>query len=78
MANLFVSPRNTDEPRPRRAADAAGAVAVTEVFKAIGLQQAMLVIPGLCVLLAIVLLCGSRTIVGDIVKREAHHAYARL
>jgi MFS family permease len=62
----------------RRAADAAGAAAVTEVFKAIGLQQAMLIIPALCVLLAIVLLCGSRTIVADIAKREAHRAYARL
>jgi predicted MFS family arabinose efflux permease len=55
----------------RRAADAAGATAITETFKAVGLQQAMLIIPVLSVLLAVVLLCGSRTIVADIDKREA-------
>jgi MFS family permease len=55
----------------RRAADAAGAVRVTEAFKAIGLQQAMFVIPILSMLLALVLYCGSRTIVADMGKREA-------
>src|SRR5207302_1688380 len=38
----------------RRAADAAGAVKMTEAFRAIGLQQAMFVIPVLSVLLGIV------------------------
>jgi hypothetical protein len=64
----------------RRAADAAGAAAVTEAFKAVGLQQAMLVIPVLSILLAIVLYCGSRTIGADMRKRETPApagAYAR-
>jgi predicted MFS family arabinose efflux permease len=54
----------------RRAADAAGAARVTEAFKAIGLQQAMFIIPTLSLLLAVVLYCGSRTIVADMRKRE--------
>jgi MFS family permease len=58
----------------RRAADAAGAVRVTEAFKAIGLQQAMFIIPILSLLLALVLYCGSRTIVADMSKREARAA----
>jgi predicted MFS family arabinose efflux permease len=55
----------------RRAAAAAGAPAMTEGFKAIGLQQAMFVIPVLSVLLGLVLYCGSQTIVADMRKREA-------
>ncbi len=54
-----------------RAARAAGATAVTEAFKAVGLQQAMFVIPILLALLAGVLYCGSRTILGDMRKRES-------
>jgi len=54
-----------------RAARAAGATAVTEAFKAIGLQQAMFIIPILLLLLACVLYCGSRTIVADMRKRES-------
>jgi MFS family permease len=54
-----------------RAANAAGAVRLTEAFKAIGLQQAMFIIPVLSVLLAVVLYCGSRTIIADMRKREA-------
>lgn len=53
----------------RRAADAAGSAQVTEAFKAVGLQQAMLIIPVLAVLLAVVLYMGSRTIGRDIEKR---------
>jgi len=52
-----------------RAADAAGAARITEAFKAIGLQQAMFVIPLLSLLLAFVLYCGSRTIAADMRKR---------
>jgi MFS family permease len=48
-----------------RAAAAAGSAKVTEVFRAVGLQQAMLVIPVLALALAIVLWAGSRTIVKD-------------
>jgi MFS family permease len=54
----------------RRAAEAAGAARVTEAFRAIGLQQAMFIIPVLSALLAVVLFCGSRTIVADMAKRE--------
>jgi MFS family permease len=45
----------------RRAALAAGSAKVTEVFKAVGLQQAMLVIPVLSLLLGLVLWAGSRS-----------------
>jgi MFS family permease len=55
----------------RRAADAAGAVKITEAFKAIGLQQAMLIIPVLSVGLAVVLFCGARTIAADMRRRDA-------
>jgi MFS family permease len=48
-----------------RAAQAAGSSVVTDVFRAVGLQQALLVIPVLSVLLAAVLYAGSRRIVRD-------------
>ncbi len=54
----------------RRAADAAGSLQITEVFRAVGLQQAMLVIPVLSALLALVLWMGSRTIATDVARRE--------
>lgn len=54
----------------RRAADAAGSAAITEAFRAIGLQQAMLIIPVLSVGLALVLWIGSRTVVKDVANRE--------
>jgi predicted MFS family arabinose efflux permease len=53
-----------------RAAALAGAPVVTESFRAIGLQQAMLIIPILSVALAVVLYMGSRTIASDIARRE--------
>jgi len=55
----------------RRAANAAGAASITEAFKAIGLQQAMFIIPVLSLLLALVLYGGSRTIAADMRKRLA-------
>jgi MFS family permease len=55
----------------RRAADAAGSARITETFKAVGLQQAMLIIPVLSLLLAAVLFCSSRTILEDMRRREA-------
>jgi predicted MFS family arabinose efflux permease len=55
----------------RRAAALAGSPTVTEAFRAIGLQQAMLVIPVLCVVLAGVLYAASRTIAADIERRES-------
>src|SRR3984957_16356832 len=53
-----------------RAAAAAGSAILTDAAKAIGLQQAMLLIPALNVLLALVLYLGSRTILSDIARRE--------
>ena len=50
---------------------AAAAGAVTEASKAIGLEQAMLVMPALAILLALVLYGGSRTIAADMRNREA-------
>ena len=54
----------------RRAAALAGSPAVTEPFRAIGLQQAMLIIPIFSAVLAGVLYNGSRTITADIGRRE--------
>jgi len=53
----------------RHAATLAGSDKVTEVFKAAGLQQAMMVIPVLSLGLALVLWAGSRTIARDIARR---------
>lgn len=44
-----------------RAAAAAGSTAMTETYRAIGLQQAMLVIPALSLVLGLVLWAGSRS-----------------
>jgi predicted MFS family arabinose efflux permease len=54
-----------------RAAALAGSATVTETFRATGLQQAMLIIPVLCIALAFVLYMGSRTIITDTARREA-------
>jgi MFS family permease len=54
-----------------RAAKFAGSATITETFRAVGLQHAMLIIPVLCLALAFVLYMGSRTIVADIARREA-------
>lgn len=54
----------------RRAAEAAGSSVITESLRAVGLQQAMVIVPILSVALAIVLWAGSRTIVKDISRRE--------
>src|SRR5579872_1689250 len=59
-----------------RAAEAAGATQLTEAFKAIGLQQAMVVIPILSVALAIVLWAGSKTIAQDMTRRQLAAAAA--
>jgi MFS family permease len=54
----------------RRAAALAGSSVVTESFRAVGLQQAMMIIPVFSALLAGVLYMGSRTIASDIARRE--------
>jgi MFS family permease len=53
----------------RRAADAAGSPVITEAFKAVGLQQAMFVIPVLSVGLGLVLWAGSKSMVHDAARR---------
>lgn len=55
----------------RHAADLAGSPKITEAFRAVGLQQAMLAIPVLSLGLAIVLWAGSRTITKDVERRRA-------
>lgn len=57
--------------RAHVAAQAAGSSTVTEKFRAIGLQEAMFIIPVLALGLAFVLWAGSRTIAADIARREA-------
>jgi MFS family permease len=52
------------------AAHLAGAAGVTETFKAIGLQQALLAIPVLSLALAAVLWAGSRTMARDAAKTQ--------
>jgi predicted MFS family arabinose efflux permease len=52
----------------RLARRAAGSPVITEAAKAIGLQQAMFIIPAMAIALALVLYAGSRTIEGDIIK----------
>jgi predicted MFS family arabinose efflux permease len=54
-----------------RAAALAGSGTVAEAFKAVGLQQAMLVVPVLSFALAIVLYAGSRMITRDMQTQEA-------
>jgi len=54
----------------RHAALAAGAAAIGEAHRAIGLHQAMYVIPALSAALALVLYAGSRTIAADMARRD--------
>ena len=54
-----------------RAAVLAGSASITEAFRAVGLQQAMLIIPVLSLALAFVLYFGSRAMLTDVVSREA-------
>lgn len=62
---------NLSDRMARRAMLAAGGVKMTEAFKAVGLQQAMLIIPVLSLALALVLYLGSRTITRDMELRDA-------
>ncbi len=54
-----------------RAATLAGSASVTEAFRAVGLQRAMLEIPVLSAVLASVLYFGSRSMKADVARREA-------
>jgi MFS family permease len=59
---------NLSDRLAKRAMAAASASHMTEGFKAIGLHEAMLVIPVLSLLLGAVLYLGSRTIKGDLAR----------
>ena len=61
----------------RRAMNAAGAIRL-EAFRAVGLQQAMVIMPILSVALAIVLYLGSRTMTQDVARRDARSISPRL
>jgi hypothetical protein len=50
---------------------------MTDAARAIGLQQAILIVPVLSILLALVLYMGSRTIEADMARREAVLTMAR-
>jgi MFS family permease len=54
----------------RRAAELAGSAVMTDAFKAIGLREAMYIVPLLSVALALVLYAGSRTIIADMARRD--------
>ncbi len=62
---------NLSDRMARRAALAAGSPRITEAAKAIGLQQAMFIIPAMAVALALVLYAGSRTIEGDMLTQAS-------
>jgi len=62
----------------RNAAQAAGAVRIGEIYRAIGLHQAMYVIPAISVALAVVLYAGSRTIAADMRRRDEINPHAVL
>jgi MFS family permease len=53
-----------------RAVNLAGASGMTEAFRAVGLQQAMLVIPAFSLALAFVLYMGSRAMLADVQPRH--------
>ena len=54
----------------RSAAQAAGSTAAGEAFRAIGLHQAMYVIPVISAALALALYAGSRTVAADMARRD--------
>jgi MFS family permease len=54
-----------------RAAALAGSATVNEGFRALGLQQAMLIIPALSIALAFVLYFGSRSMIADVPNPES-------
>jgi MFS family permease len=58
----------------RQAMHEAGATAMTEGAKAIGLHSAMYAIPVLAVLASLVLFAASRTVEADIRKQERSHS----
>jgi MFS family permease len=61
----------------RQAMHDAGAATMTEAFKAVGLHQAMYVIPLLALLAAVVLFAASRTVDKDVRKQELEPALSK-
>jgi hypothetical protein len=59
-----------------RAMRDAGAAAMTEAFKAVGLHDAMYAIPVLAVLASLVLFAAARTVEGDIRRQGRAHGSA--
>ena len=62
---------NLSDRMARSAAAAAGSPVVTEAFKAVGLHDALYIVPALAVVLALVLYAGSRTVAADMERRDA-------
>lgn len=54
----------------KKAMTAAGASAMSEAFRAVGLHDAFFIVPIIATLLAIVLFAGARTVAADIEKRR--------
>ena len=54
----------------RRTAELAGSTVMTDTFKAVGLREAMYIVPLLSIALALVLYAGSRTIIADMARRN--------
>ena len=71
LCGASFGPLLTGKVSDMMARRAAGSGTVTEAFRAVGLQQAMLMMPVLSVLLGVILFVGSRTIVRDMEKRAA-------
>ena len=59
----------TSDYLARRVAEAEGAATVTEVHKAVGLHDAMYLIPALSAVLVVVLFAASRTVARDCLRR---------
>lgn len=78
LGGASFGPLLTGNLSDRLARRAAGAGKMTEAFKAIGLQQAMVVIPILSLALGIILYFGSRTIGRDMERREAENRKTAL
>ncbi len=66
---------NLSDRLAKQAMQTAGAVKMSEAFKAVGLQQAMVIIPVLSLLLAVVLYAASRTIGRDIERQQQRDRY---
>ena len=69
-----MGPLLTGQLSDWRAKTAAGGAVVSAQHRAVGLQEAMLIVPVLLLLLAMVLYAGSRTIEADMTRPEARVA----